>query len=371
MHPGLWRGGLSPCVLAGWAPGGLSWRPGARVASTSSLAATCPVLWVSWFGFFNASSRYISAFWKRGSSYHLYSYIYLYILSTKCLFARCLTVSSGPARLVTICPRSSSPPPDLSGVGAGHQLYVLKMTVSNKCLLIFFQGFHEAEFVGERGVGPFPRTTPARAGCCRAARPARTAARPCGTCSPPGAPAGGAPNHSSRRPARPGPQLPAARRAASELHGGAPGLRHSPLAAAAAAPRGRRRAGPAGGEERHRVRGPVGAAALPFAGRGPRAPGPRRAGLHRGAQPPRVPGAWARTPLGREREARAPSRAAERAGPAPQGRPRLLPRVHGPRAPVLRVCPPDAARWAVGPGIRADSLAPPRPAPSSPRGRGP
>lgn len=39
----------------------------------------------------------------------------------------------------------------------GHQLYVLKMTVSNKCLLPFFQGLCVAEFVVIQGVGSFPR----------------------------------------------------------------------------------------------------------------------------------------------------------------------------------------------------------------------
>ena len=58
--------------------------------------------------------------------------------------------------------RRPSPPPPRSRewLGAGHQLYVLKITVSNKCLLIFFQRFCVAEFVVKRGLGSLPAHPP-------------------------------------------------------------------------------------------------------------------------------------------------------------------------------------------------------------------
>uniref|UniRef100_UPI004038CB77 uridine-cytidine kinase-like 1 isoform X11 n=1 Tax=Callospermophilus lateralis TaxID=76772 RepID=UPI004038CB77 len=99
-------------------------------------------------------------------------YIHIYILSTKCLFARCFDGELGPCPPCDhLSPTSSLPRPLASGAGTRHQLYVLKMTVSNKCLLIFFQGFCVAEFMPRRG--PLP--------CARAP----TDARPCGARSPP------------------------------------------------------------------------------------------------------------------------------------------------------------------------------------------
>lgn len=167
-------------------------------------------------------------------------------------------MSSGPARLVTICPRSSFPSPGPSGEEAGHQLYVLKMTVSNKCLLIFFQGLCAAEFVLKRGVGSFRAS--ARGGSAELRVPAVPFAQLCGTCScgrarralcgaGPGTTATGGPCGQPR---------PAVRRAALELHGGAPSLHCRPPRAAA--PCDRRQARPAGGEKRDSAGGPVGAA---------------------------------------------------------------------------------------------------------------
>lgn len=133
------------------------------------------------------------------------------------------------------------------------------MTVSNKRLLNFFPGVECVSVCSnERGGGSVPvRPTPARGGAAdseslytrpqslvglvvRAARRRVYSARP-GTTTPSGL---------CSRP----------RAVASELHGGAPGLRRRPPLAPAA-PRGWRRVRPAGGEERGDMRGPVGAAA--------------------------------------------------------------------------------------------------------------
>ncbi|XP_049555770.1 uridine-cytidine kinase-like 1 isoform X5 [Orcinus orca] len=117
------------------------------------------------------------------------------------------------------------------------------MTVSNKCLLIFFQGFCAAEFVVKRGWGPSPYSRRAASwGFCFAGR-----ARPGGTCSPRGARslmgivvrgrAGGrlvagawcrAPNHSFRQPARPAPEPRPARGEAPELMAALPASAEAP-----------------------------------------------------------------------------------------------------------------------------------------------
>ncbi|XP_058892503.1 uridine-cytidine kinase-like 1 isoform X9 [Kogia breviceps] len=90
------------------------------------------------------------------------------------------------------------------------------MTVSNKCLLIFFQGFCAAEFVVKRGWGASPHSRRAASwGFWFAGR-----AQPDGNCRPRGALAGAwcrAPNHSFRQPARPAPEPRPARGEAPEL----------------------------------------------------------------------------------------------------------------------------------------------------------
>lgn len=199
---------------------------------------------------------------------HIYTYIF-YLQSV--YLQDVLTVSSGPARLVTICPWSSSPPRGPEWRGVGHQLYVLKMTVSNKCLLTFFQGLCAAEFVVTRGWGP-----------SRVGRHPHMVA-PSDSGSRPRRPHGlmGLVVRAALRRARgAGPQTtapgglcgqprPCARAESSKLHGCAPGLRRRlPLA-----PGSRRQACPASGKKRDSMRGPVGAAAERGLGvaRGPRA----------------------------------------------------------------------------------------------------
>lgn len=151
VHPDPQRGGLSLCVvlrgpqaavLKAWSSGG---------ASTSCL----------YFGFlglgFLMPVLRIKCILKERFQLSLVTiYIHIYSIYKVFICKMFLTVSSGPARLVTICPWSSSPPRFREWLGAGHQLYVLKITVSNKCLLIFFQRFCVDEFVVKRGLGSLP-----------------------------------------------------------------------------------------------------------------------------------------------------------------------------------------------------------------------
>ena len=155
VHPDPQRGGLSLCVvlrgpqatiLKAWGSGG---------ASTSCL----------YFGFlglgFLMPVLCIKCILKERFQLSLVTiYIHIYSIYKVFICKMFLTVSSGPARLVTICPWSSSPPRSREWLGAGHQLYVLKMTVSNKCLLIFFQRFCAAEFVVKRGLVSLPAHPP-------------------------------------------------------------------------------------------------------------------------------------------------------------------------------------------------------------------
>lgn len=206
---------------------------------------------------------------------HIYTYIF-YLQSV--YLQDVLTVSSGPARLVTIMspvlvPASPAP----SGAGVGHQLYVLNMTVSNKCLLIFFQRLCAAEFVVRLGVGILPRAgRPPGAREAGLRVPACTAVRPCGTCSLRGAPVSAwckALNYDSRRPARPAPEP---RPAAGSLRRGlrAPWRRPRSLARRPACLRRplRPETGPTGRRRGARPRARTGRRGAPSSGWGPRTP---------------------------------------------------------------------------------------------------
>lgn len=123
----FWRESCSP---VGWNPGPLPWRPGFPGHPTY-LTAAPPKLWVPWFGY-NAVLITQVHFWLSLVTIDIHAYIF-YLQSV--LFARCFEVSFGPARLVVICPHPH--PLARSGAVVGHQLCI-KVTVSNKCLLIFF-----------------------------------------------------------------------------------------------------------------------------------------------------------------------------------------------------------------------------------------
>lgn len=151
------------------------------------------------------------------------------------------------------------------------------MTVSNKCLLIFFQGLCAAEFVVKLGVGILPcGRPPLAAGEAGLQVPACIAVRPCGTCSSRGAPRGArrkAPNYDSRRPVRPAPEAcPAAGGPRRGLR--APWRRPQPLLTRPACLRRplRPETGPTGRRRGARPRARTGRRGAPSTGWGPRTP---------------------------------------------------------------------------------------------------